>query len=434
MGRLAARGAALAVMLSGLWIGLAAAAEIRIGVIYDYTGPLAAAGSKANALGTKLAIDAFNAQGGTAGVTVRAIYADAQSNPAIAVDEAVRLVEQEKVDLLMGLFSSAQCVALAPRAEALGTILWLNSCTSPRVLRDRGLRHVFRAQAHGGQFGTAAIDFLAHHAKPALGKLPSQLRVALIHEDGPYGTDIAASGEAAARRAGFAVALTESYPTAVSDLSPLVARLKAARVDVVLHTGYGPDIALFLRQAREQKLTFKALIGHGAGYAQIDRLAARFGGDIDHLFNVDPVSPALLDPRGLTPNAARSAAALVAAYKARVPEAGTVPNHVGIGWNQTSIFLNDVLPRAIRDHGGFHPDALRRAALATDIPEGGTAQGYGVKFPVPGETDMDGQNERSFPVVTQYARGQSRIVWPPHLRTAAPVLPLPATSPYAAPR
>jgi branched-chain amino acid transport system substrate-binding protein len=45
---------------------------------------------------------------------------------------------------------------------------------------------------------------------------------------------------------------------------------------------------------------------------------------------------------------------------------------------------------------------------------------------------MDGQNERAFPVVTQYARGQTRIVWPLRLRTAAPVLPLPPSSPYAA--
>ena len=61
-----------------------------------------------------------------------------------------------------------------------------------------------------------------------------------------------------------------------------------------------------------------------------------------------------------------------------------VPPHASMGFNQTWIFLNDVLPRAIKDHGGFDPEALRQAALETDIPEGGTIQGYGVKFFAPG--------------------------------------------------
>ena len=43
-----------------------------------------------------------------------------------------------------------------------------------------------------------------------------------------------------------------------------------------------------------------------------------------------------------------------------------------------------MLPRAIKKHGGYDPEALRKAALETDIPEGGTVQGYGVKFFPPG--------------------------------------------------
>jgi len=63
-----------------------------------------------------------------------------------------------------------------------------------------------------------------------------------------------------------------------------------------------------------------------------------------------------------------------------------------------------VLPRAIKKHGGYDPEALRKAALETDIPEGGTVQGYGVKF-FPAGSQMSGQNERSSPVVMQYIEG-----------------------------
>ena len=65
-----------------------------------------------------------------------------------------------------------------------------------------------------------------------------------------------------------------------------------------------------------------------------------------------------------------------------------------MGFNNTWIFLTDVLPRAIKKYGGYDPEALRKAALDTDIPLGGTIQGYGVKFFPPGN-QMAGQNERS---------------------------------------
>ena len=79
--------------------------------------------------------------------------------------------------------------------------------------------------------------------------------------------------------------------------------------------------------------------------------------------------------------------------------------HVGIGASNTYVFLDDVLPRAIKKYGGVDPEALRKAALDADIPEGGTMLGFGVKFYGEG-TQMAGQNERSFPVVHAVHRRQ----------------------------
>jgi branched-chain amino acid transport system substrate-binding protein len=89
-----------------------------------------------------------------------------------------------------------------------------------------------------------------------------------------------------------------------------------------------------------------------------------------------------------------------------------------------------VLPRAIKNHGGFTPEALRQAALATDIPEGGTVQGYGVKFFPPG-SKMAGQNERSSPVVMQYVDGKTMIAWPKALRNVDPMIPFPKGHAFA---
>ncbi len=114
IGRLAA-GAAAALLASSLAAG---AQDIKIGVIFDYTGPLAAGGSEAGAIGTKIAIDMINERGGVEGHKINAIFVDAQSKPDVAINEAERLLNSEKVDLLMGVYSSAQCVPLAAKVDA----------------------------------------------------------------------------------------------------------------------------------------------------------------------------------------------------------------------------------------------------------------------------------------------------------------------------
>jgi branched-chain amino acid transport system substrate-binding protein len=75
-------------------------------------------------------------------------------------------------------------------------------------------------------------------------------------------------------------------------------------------------------------------------------------------------------------------------------------------------------------------DALREAALAVDIPVGGTIQGYGVKFHSPGHP-MAGQNERSIAVVMQFEDAKARVVWPDAIASGPPVLPLPPGHAFA---
>jgi branched-chain amino acid transport system substrate-binding protein len=104
--------------------------------------------------------------------------------------------------------------------------------------------------------------------------------------------------------------------------------------------------------------------------------------------------------------------------------------HIGMAASNTYLFLTDVLPRAIRKYGGIDGEALRKAALDTDLPEGGTMLGFGVKF-APADAAMAGQNERAFPVVTQYIDGKAVVVWPKSQQQREPVLPLPAGMTYS---
>src|SRR5690606_28981673 len=274
-----------------------------------------------------------------------------------------------------------------------------------------------------------SCDFLAEKAESSLGKKVGDLKVAIIFEDGPYGAGIAAGNEAVCGKHGMQIVLKEGYSATAPDLSPLVTKLRRARPDVILHTGYNPDITLFLRQSKEQGLKWHALIGHGAGYAQFDRLYDTFKDDANLIFNVDPVAAQLLDPASLAPGLGDITKEMVKRYVAET-KADEVPPHVSMGFNQAWIFFTDVLPRAIKKHGGITPEALRQASLETDIPVGGTIQGYGVKFFPPGHP-MSGQNERSSPVVMQYNAKDTYIVWPEAIKTKDAVLPLPKGHAYA---
>src|SRR5437773_9096115 len=140
---------------------LAQAKKIKIGVVYDYSGPLAGGGSDLHALGAKIMIDYFIKKGGVEGYQIEALYVDAQSKPDVAINEAVRLIEQEKVDMLLGFYSSAQCVPAAARIEQLKKFMWITTCISSAVLENRNLKYVFRTQPSGRQFGLMSADFVA---------------------------------------------------------------------------------------------------------------------------------------------------------------------------------------------------------------------------------------------------------------------------------
>jgi branched-chain amino acid transport system substrate-binding protein len=405
------------------------AQDIKIGTIYDMTGPFAGGGSKPAAIGNKIAIDMINERGGVEGHKIVAVNADAQSKIDVAINEAERLLNDAKVDLIMGVYSSAQCVPMAAKVDAAKKFLWVNVCVSSAVFKDKKLQYVFRPTIHSDQYGDASCSFISENAKSKFGKEPKDMKIAIIHEDGPYGVGVAVANESRCKELGMQIVHKEGYSATATDLSALVTKLRRAQPDVILHTGYNPDITLFLRQSKEAGLKFQALIGHGAGYSQIDKLYETFKDDVNYLLDVDPVPAQLLDPKTLKPGLGDLTAEMVKRYKAETG-ANEVPPHTSMGFNQTWIFLTDVLPRAIKKYGGWDPEALRKAALDTDIPVGGTIQGYGVKF-FPPATPMSGQNERSSPVVMQFVNGATKVVWPTAIKTADPVVPLPKGHAYA---
>ena len=407
---------------------------IKIGVLFDHSGPFSAAGSLNCWRGAKMMIDLINERGGVLGkYKIVQVDGDSQSKAEVAINEAERLLNVEKVDILAGVYSSAHAVPLAEKVDKQKKFLWITTAIADGVLMDRNLQYTFRPQPNGGLFGAYSVQYIASYSQERFKKAPKDLRVAIIYEDGPYGTGVAAANEAEAKKQGMQVVLKEGFSIQAPDLSSLVTKLRAAKPDVLFHTGYAPDIALFLRQAKEQGLRVRAYLGHGAGHSQLDKLKEGFGNEIEGFHTVDPIASQLIDPKKLKAGVGELTAEMVKRYKTFEPNvaAGAIAPHVSMGFNNMWILLNDVLPRAIQKHGGFGPEALAKAARETDIPEGGTMQGYGVKFHPPGHA-FAGQNARAFPAVFQVVEGKFEVVFPKTVQTASPILPLAASSPYAA--
>ncbi len=99
-----------------------AADPIRVGIISPLTGAWTVYG-RAHASGFELAVDEINAKGGVLGRPVEIVLADSKTEPRIVVEQANRLIRQERVDFMAGTFSSAERNAGAPVATQGNKIL-----------------------------------------------------------------------------------------------------------------------------------------------------------------------------------------------------------------------------------------------------------------------------------------------------------------------
>src|SRR5262245_10843730 len=175
----------------------AQAQTIKIGILFDHTGPFSAAGSLNCWRGAKMIIDYVNEKGGVLGkYKIVQVDGDGQSKAEVAINEAERLLNVEKVDILAGIYSSAHAVPLAEKVDKQKKFLWITTAIADAVLKDRHLQYTFRPQPYGDLFGRGSVQYIASYAQDKFKKAPKDLRVAIIYEDGPYGTGVAASNDA----------------------------------------------------------------------------------------------------------------------------------------------------------------------------------------------------------------------------------------------
>ena len=176
-------------------------------------------------------------------------------------------------------------------------------------------------------------------------------------------------------------------------------------------------------------MTTKALIGHGAGYANFPNLEQQLGPElVQYVYNIDPAPAQNLDKGKLQKEIGPIINEFLKRYNDKYKEPSP-PAHATMGFGHAWVLLQTI-EQAVKKYGAPTADNIRKAALEVDIQDGGTPSGYGVKFAPPGHK-YSGQNLRCYPVVMQWVKGKVEIVWPNALKTIEAKLPAPPDWPLA---
>lgn len=396
-------------LVMGATLPAGAQDAIRVGTLYPLTGPLALFGNE-EWRGAETARVVQNEKGGVLGKKIEYVKADAPDAKA-ATTEAERLITVEKLKVIVGSYSSSIAYASTAVAEKYGVICFEMGGIADAITQ-RGFKYLFRINPLASDFGIRGVELSEQSICPKLGLKPGDTRVAVIYEDTLYGTTVGTSAVKTAKERGFRVVADEPYNAKAVDLSSLVMKLKSAQPHIIIATSYLNDAILFWRQARELKLNVRAMIGTGGGHGTKDAADA-LGDDINYIFNVDITQPRNTNEKfcpGITEYSNRYQK--IFGYP---PKSGhSLRAYMGV------LVLWDVIKRA----KSMDPEAIRKAALETDIPEGTTPTGWGVKFAPPGHPNM-GTDLRAKPIVMQWFNQDQYTVWPPAAAVKEMVIPLP---------
>ena len=389
---------------------------VKVGIIFPLTGFLAPFG-KDCVRGAEAAIEIFNKEGILEGVEIVPVIADSQSDPSVAASEAERLITVEKVDVIIGSYAGSLAIAISQVAERYGVPMFETIAAPNELTMNRGAKWTFRFGPAGLYYGYVAVDFLVNELAPKMGWDVKKLRIAIVHEDSPYGTSCADGDEQRLKELGLGdnIVIRERYSARTTDLSSLILKLKELNVDIVLYTGYAADSQLFLRQSYELGFRPKAIIGHSAGM-ELPVTAEAVGDLIKGVFVVGfPVYQ--MNTEGLLPEVRADLEKLTEYCESKYGEK-LASWGVKVFTAVYHVLLKGVFKTALEKYGEINRETIRKAFLDIDIPDGGTLVGFGAKFAPPDHWDA-GDNLKAImhPVAEWFGpRAEDLIVvWPSEL-------------------
>jgi branched-chain amino acid transport system substrate-binding protein len=232
-----------------------AADPIRIGLSLSLTGPTSPAGKQVLA-GLEIWRDDINAKGGLLGRQVQLVYYDDQGSPANAPGIYAKLMDVDKVDLLIGPYSTNVIAAVMPAIiQKNRTTIGIFGLGANKEFR---YPRYFSMNSQGpspGNYSKCLFDL-------AVAQNPKPTRVALIGADVEYSRNALDGAKQNAKALGLNVVFERTYPLSTTEYSAIVRAMQAANPDIVYAATLPIDTAGIIRAAAE--MNFKPKIIGGA--------------------------------------------------------------------------------------------------------------------------------------------------------------------------
>ncbi len=198
--------------------------EITLGSIQDLSGPIAGFGKQAR-LGMLLRVDEINEQGGINGRKLKIIVEDSAYDPKKAVLAAQKLVNQDKIFMMVGHIGTAQNLAAMP-VQFEKNVINFFPITAAREMYE---------PFHKLKYSYAATYFdQMRNATPKLVKEKNLKKVCTMYQDDEFGLEVMRGGEAGLKAIGMEFAEKTSYKRGATDFSSQVAKMKSSGCEMVV--------------------------------------------------------------------------------------------------------------------------------------------------------------------------------------------------------
>jgi branched-chain amino acid transport system substrate-binding protein len=217
-----------------------AQAPIRIGASLSLTGTYAKLGKNQHE-GYQLCIKDLNARGGLLGRKLDLVVYDDQSMPATAVRLYEKLITEDKVDAVMGPYSSPVSEASANVTEKYKKVMVAPLAATTSIFK-KGRKYVFMVISPAEGYLEGLVDMAAQRGLKT---------IAVVNEDTLFSKAAAAGAVELAKKKNLQVVFTEAYPKGNTDFSALLTKVKAANPDLLAAATYFDDAVALTRQMKE---------------------------------------------------------------------------------------------------------------------------------------------------------------------------------------
>ena len=329
-----------------------AADPIKIGFGMALTGGLSANGKPA-LLALQIWKDDINNKGGLLGRPVELIYYDDQTNPATVPGIYTKLLDVDKVDLVVSGYGTNLIAPLMPIAiERKLTIMGIFGLANNEKYK---YPNYFQISPNGPEPETStALGFFELAAR----QNPKPQTVAIVGADAEYPQNALVGARELIKKFGFKTVYDKTYPPSTTDYTPIVRAIKATNPDILFVASYPPDSVGMLRAAHEVGLQPK-IFGGGMVGLMFTSVMTSMGPMLNGIVNYDfwaPEAPFLAMP-GIKD--------FLKEYQARAEKAGVDP--LGYYLPPYSYATGQVLAQAIEATKGLDQQKLADYIRATEF-------------------------------------------------------------------